>query len=217
MVLNRTQSLKNYPRNCNDTSKRRKTAKLIAAISFNHYNNKSILAAVWECHHVTEQRNTLQGNQDTGMQLAIYIHLLVQGNLISEQVACSQKTHHSLNAPFLHTLLQQLTNPRNLSVPAKPQTTKRNLLNRPVCYLNTKHVHCSQRTITPSWSSYTTAETLHWNWTWLEAIRLNIYTGKQQVDKPKRLWRTCQSSLNKNKQINTAWILTGNMCLSQLY
>lgn len=82
LVLNRTQSLKNYPRNCNDTSKRRKTAKLIAAISFNHYNNKSILAAVWECHHMTEQRNTLQGKQDTGMQLVICINFLVQGNLL---------------------------------------------------------------------------------------------------------------------------------------
>jgi len=83
LLLNRTQSLKNYPRNCNDTSKRRQTAKLIAVISFHHYNNKSILAAVWECHHMTEQRNTLQGKQDTGMQLTIYIHFLVQENLVS--------------------------------------------------------------------------------------------------------------------------------------
>lgn len=32
---------------------------------------------------MTEQRNTLQGKQDTGMQLAIYINFLVQGNLVS--------------------------------------------------------------------------------------------------------------------------------------
>lgn len=29
---------------------------------------------------MTEQRNTLQGRQDTGMQLVFHTHFLVQGN-----------------------------------------------------------------------------------------------------------------------------------------
>lgn len=93
LVLNWTQSQKNCPRNCKHTSKRRKTAKLIAAISFNHYNKKTVSAAVWECHHKTEHRNTLQGKQDTGMQLAICINFLIHRDLVSYQAACFHKTH----------------------------------------------------------------------------------------------------------------------------
>lgn len=103
LVLNTTQSLKNCPRNCKDTSKRRKTAKLIAAISFNHYNKKTVSAAVWECHHKIEHRSALQGKQDTGMQLAICVNLLVQGDLVSYQAACFHKTHHCLKPLFLHS------------------------------------------------------------------------------------------------------------------
>lgn len=151
LVLNRTQSLKNYPGNCRDTSKRRKTVKLIAAISFKHYNKKTISAAVWECHHKTEQRNTLQGKQDTGMQLAIRINFLVQGDLVSYQAACFHKTHHCLKPLFLHSP----------SMGIKPKAPSGNC---PTFHgagsgVHTKHRCCTWRTVTLTQAPILPAET----------------------------------------------------------